>query len=73
MWHNNKQVLATFVHHTTQWAWANIDTIGWVRIKDGAADGVTNLFLMLSAARANNRQVNVFIDGSNLITTAYLL
>lgn len=73
MWHNNKKVNATFVHHTSQWVWADIDGLGWKRIKDGAADGATNLFVMLSAAKANDRIVNVFIDGDNLIQTAYLL
>lgn len=73
MWHWNKTVKSTYVHHTTQWAWAEIDGLGWKRIKDGAADGCTNLFVLLTAARANNRSVHVFIDGSELITTAYLL
>lgn len=72
MWHNNKKVIQTFVHHTTQWGWANIEGIGWKRIKDDAADGVTNLFIMMCAAKANDRMVNVNIDGG-LITTAYLL
>jgi hypothetical protein len=73
MWYYNKKINATFVHHTSQWAWADIDGIGWRRIKDGAADGCTNLFLMLSCARASNRLVHVCIDGDNLIVTAYLL
>jgi hypothetical protein len=73
MWYYNKQVLQTFVHHTTQWAWAYIQDLGWRRIRDGAADGVTNLFIMMCAARANNRLVHVYIDGDDLITTAYLL
>lgn len=73
MWHYNKKVLATFAHHTTCWVWANIEGVGWRRIKDGASDGCTNLFVMLSAARANDRLVHVYVDGSNLITTAYLL
>ena len=73
MWYNNKLVLATFAHHTTQWVWANIDGIGWLRIKDGAVDGLSNLSIMMNAARASGRTVNVYVDGSNLITTAYLL
>jgi len=73
MWHNNKLVLATYIHHTTQWSWANLDGLGWRRIKDGAADGVTNLTILLNSARASGRRVNVFIDTNNLITTAYLL
>jgi hypothetical protein len=73
MWYNNKKIAATFVHHTTQWAWANIDGIGWRRIKDGAADGCTNLYILLCAAKANDRLVNVYVDSDNLIETAYLL
>jgi hypothetical protein len=73
MWHNNKQVLATFIHYTTQWSWAYIDGLGWRRIKDGAGDGVTNLTILFNTARASSRPVNVYIDGSDLILTAYLL
>jgi immune inhibitor A len=73
MWHSNKLVLATYAYHTSQWAWANIEGVGWLRVKDGAADGVTNLFVMLNAARSSGRRVSVYVDGSNLITTAYLL
>lgn len=72
-WYYNKKVLATFGYHTTQWAWAFIDGIGWRRIKGGAADGVTNLFIMLNEAKASDRLVHVYIDSSGLITTAYLL
>jgi hypothetical protein len=73
MWHYNKKVLATFVHHTTQWAWADIDGLGWRRIKDGAPDGCANLCTMMNAARANDRLVHVDVDASNLIVTAYLV
>ena len=73
MWHNNKQVLATYIHHTTQWSWAYFDGLGWRRIKNGAADGVTNLTTLFNAARAGSRRVNVYIDSDNLIQTAYLL
>jgi hypothetical protein len=72
-WQYNKKVLATFTYNGAQWAWANIDTVGWRRIKDGAADGVTNLHVLLNAACANGRPVHVDIDASNLITTAYLV
>lgn len=73
MWYYNKKVNATYVHHTSQWGWADIDGLGFKRIKDGAADGCTNLFVILSAAKANDRFVHVFIDGDNLIQTAYLV
>ena len=47
--------------------------LGWRRIKDGAADGCTNLHVMLSAAQANDKLVHVDVDASNLITTGYLV
>ncbi len=72
-WQHNKKVLATFTYFGTQWAWANIETVGWRRIKDGATDGVTNLQVLLNAACANGRLVHVEIDPSDLITTAYLI
>ncbi|NYT02668.1 MAG: hypothetical protein GKC10_07930 [Methanosarcinales archaeon] len=72
-WYYNRKVKSTFVHHTTQWAWAEIDGLGWRRIKDGAADGVTNMFVMMCAARANERLVHVDVDASNLIVTAYMI
>lgn len=72
-WVHDKKVLTTYIDHTSSWSWANIEGVGWRRIKDGAPDGVTNLTLLLNAAKAGDRKVSVDIDGSNLITTAYLL
>lgn len=63
MWHNNKTVNRTFATHHGQNAWAIINTIaGWKKIKTGNEDGVTNLFVALNAARANDRPVDVFIN-----------
>lgn len=73
MWNYNKKVLSTFGHHTSSWAWANIEGIGWRRIKEGATDGCTNLFVLFNVARANDRNVHVYIDGDDLIQTAYML
>jgi hypothetical protein len=73
MWVNNKKVLSTFIDNSTQWSWAEIETVGYRRIKDGAADGCSNLTLLLNAAKASGRPVSIDIDASNLITTAYLL
>jgi hypothetical protein len=46
-------------------AWAIIDGIsGWRKIRPTSNDGVTNIFMILSTARANNRRVDVYIrDG----------
>ncbi len=73
MWVNNKKVLSTFIDSSTQWSWAEIDTVGFRRIKDGSTDGCTNLTILLNAAKSSGRPVNVEIDTSNLITTAYML
>lgn len=72
MWHNNKKVLMTYASHHSQNCWANIDTIGWRKIKSAATDGVTNLYFMMCAAKANERLVNVHIDNDNQIDIAYL-
>ena len=54
---------------------ANINDIaghtGWLRIAPTSADGVTNVLGILTAANANGRQVNVYID-SNQITATYM-
>lgn len=73
MWFNGKLVLQTFASNNAQNAWALIDGVGaWRQIKTGATDGVTNLFILFNAAKANGRTVNVFVDGSNFITMAYM-
>lgn len=70
--YTNKAVVQTFASSDPQNAWANIAGVGWLKIKPGSADGVTNIFIMMNAAKANNRTVNVSTDASNLITIAYL-
>ncbi|SMO58495.1 peptidase M6 [Fodinibius sediminis] len=73
MWHYNKKVVATWAHHTSSLVYANIEGIGWRRIKEGASDGCTNLFVLFNAAKANDRTVHVQIDGTDKITTAYMV
>ena len=71
MWSNNKTVTQTYTTHHAENSWANIQGLGWKRIKTGNKDGVTNTFVLLSAAKANNRQVNVYVV-NNLIERAYM-
>lgn len=71
-WLYNKQVTMTFAHHTSRWAWAYIQDLGWRRIKDGAPDGVTNIFDACCEAVANGRKVHVYAD-SEFIYTLYLV
>ena len=73
-WQYNKKVLSTFLWHGAQWSWANLDGgTGWKRIKEGHADGVTNLTVLINSAHANGRSVHVDIDDAGLITTAYMI
>ena len=71
-WHTNKTVIRTYTTHHSQNAWAYVEDLGWLKIKTGFADGVTNCFVMFCEAKANGRKVNVYTDGST-ISRAYLL
>jgi uncharacterized protein YbjT (DUF2867 family) len=70
MWTNINQVYAT---KDSQNGWAHIAADNkWHRILPGAADGVTNVFLLLSSAKANNRQAYVVLDANNRVIAAYM-
>jgi len=71
-WHSNKVVLRTYSTHHGQNAWAQVEDLGWRKIKTGSADGVSNCFMIFCEAKANGRKVNVYADGST-ISRAYLL
>ncbi len=67
MWYNDKSVVRTHCKAGTQQAWAIVqDLSGWLRIKTGAADGVTNIYMILSMALANGRKVDVLVDGGQI-------
>lgn len=69
---SNKKVLRTFASPHTKNAWGNIETLGWRKIGQNSTDGVTNMFIMLNAARANNMTVSGTTDSADLITILYL-
>lgn len=71
MWSNGITVQQVYSTHHSQNAWASLQGLGWRKIRTGATDGVTNTFCLLSAAKANNRTVNVYIV-DNLIERAYM-
>lgn len=71
MWSNGKTVTQVYVTHHSKNAWANVQSLGWRKIRTGATDGVTNTFCLLSAAKANNRTVNVYVV-NDLIERAYM-
>jgi hypothetical protein len=73
MWHNNRLVLNVYAVHNPGGVWATIEGIdGWKRVRPGAVDGVTNLAVLLSAAKANDRRVHVDIVEDE-ITRAIML
>jgi hypothetical protein len=70
MWTNINQI---YTSHHSQNAWAHLaGTNAWHKIAPNAADGVTNVHLVLTAAKANGKQAYVVLDGANNITAAYM-
>jgi subtilisin family serine protease len=72
-WKFNLTVHSVFGDSGTQNVQANLSGFGWRIIVPGAPDGVTNVHVVLSAAAANGRRVNAFIDGAGRIVSAYLV
>jgi hypothetical protein len=70
MWTTVNQVFTT---HHSQNAWANLALDGaWHKILPNAADGVTNVHLLLATAKANGKQAFVVLDAAKNITQVYL-
>ncbi|MGC5170019.1 hypothetical protein ACPW96_04155 [Micromonospora sp. DT81.3] len=70
MWTNINQI---YTSRDAQNAWAHLaGTNAWHRILPGSGDGVTNVLVVLVAAKANNRQAYVVQDASGNILQAYL-
>ena len=70
MWTTINQI---YTSHNSQNAWAHLaGTNTWHRIAPNAADGVTNVHLVLTAAKANGKQAYVVFDASKNITAAYM-
>lgn len=68
MWHNAKTVVRTHAKNGGQQAWAIIQGVGsgWLRIKPASPDGVSNIHLILTAALANGRKVDVYVIGNQI-------
>lgn len=70
MWSQINQI---FTSHHGQNAWAHLAVDNaWHKILPNAPDGVTNVHLVLSTARANGKQVYVILDAAKNITQVYL-
>lgn len=61
-WHYTKDVLSTYTSAHSKNAWAFIQDLGWRRIQPLSADGVTNMFTLLTHAQAAGRKVHVYTD-----------
>ena len=67
MWKNNVSVLRVYATHGTQVVYAIFSGVtGWQRVKPGSPDGVSNITELLSAAKAHGRNVNVFLQGTQI-------
>ena len=69
---SNKKVLRTYASPHSKNAWANIESLGWRKLGQLSTDGVTNLFIMVNAARGNNKTVSGTVDAANQISILYL-
>ena len=70
MWTLINQV---YTSRDAQNAWAHLaGTNAWHKILPGAADGVTNVHVLLTAAKASNKQAYVVLDANKNIIQAYL-
>ncbi len=65
-WQYNKRVIRTHAKHGSQMAWAIVDGSGWLRVRPRSADGVTNVFMILCEALANNRRADVYIRNGQI-------
>jgi hypothetical protein len=67
MWHNNKTVSRTYSTKDSQNCYAIISGIsGWKKIKTGSANGVSNVFTALNAARGGGKKVDVYVVNNKI-------
>ena len=73
MWKNNVDVQYCYTAPAPMYCYAIISgESGWKRVKATSADGVSNVFTALAAAKANNRKVNVYFDGAEIAAVVLL-
>jgi len=72
-WVYGKKVRYVSADDNTKWAHTIIDGYdGWRRIKPTSADGVTNILLILKAAVAYNRSVNILFEENGEVSGVYM-
>ena len=60
-WQYNLSVIRTHAKNGSQMGWAIVSGSSWLRVRPLSSDGVTNIFMILCEALANNRKVDVLI------------
>ncbi len=66
MWINNTRVIRTHAKNNSQMAWAIIEGSQWLRVTPRSPDGVTDVFMLLCEALANNHRVDVYINNGQI-------
>ena len=65
-WQYNKRVIRTHAKNGSQMGWAIIEGSSWLRVRPKSADGVTNVFVILCEALANNRRADVYVRNGQI-------
>lgn len=69
----SKKVLQVYATVHSKNVWGFIETLGWKKVQPLSPDGSTNMFMVLTAAKASGIAVSGSIDDTtNEITTIYL-
>jgi immune inhibitor A len=70
---SNAHVRMTFTSSHSMNAWGLIETQPWRKVQPISTDGVSNMFTLLNAAKANGRTVSGSYDDSNgMLYTLYM-
>ena len=67
-----KKILQVFGSPHTMNVWGYVDTLGWRKVQPLTADGCTNMFLMLVAARTSGIAATITLTAANEISIMYL-
>ncbi len=62
----SKVVQRVYVSHHAQNCWAFLQDIGWRKVQTGSADGVTNSFVGLCAARVHGIAVTAYVEDNTI-------
>ena len=66
VWQNNKRVIRTHAKNGSQQCWVILEGSSWLRLKSSSPDGVTNNFMLLCEALANDRRVDILMNDGQI-------